>query len=141
MGRRGTPGPDRPPPPHTEFIGGSAAPKPEPDASLLLLTARREAYLVIARGAQRAREFPLRAAQVTIGRGEEADIQIDEPAASRRHAVIERRPSGFVLRDLASTNGTFHRGLVHGGETRLLHGDSFRIGETEFLFQDDGAAP
>ena len=140
MGRKRDPVPPRQASLRTNFIGGSPPPKPEPDASVLLLTARREPYLVIARGQHRAKEFPLRASLVTIGRGEEADIQIDEHAASRRHAMIERRPSGYVLRDLSSTNGTFHRGLLHGGEARLRHGDCFRIGETEFLFQDDGDA-
>jgi pSer/pThr/pTyr-binding forkhead associated (FHA) protein len=78
---------------------------------------------------------------MTIGRGSEADIQIDEPSASRRHAAIERTPEGFVLRDLGSTNGTYHGGLLHGRETPLRQGDCFRIGDTEFLFQDDGEIP
>jgi len=106
------------------------------DRSLLLETARGTAFLVAASGPRRGAEWPLRGAAVTIGRGEEADVRIDEPSASRRHAVIERRPDGYYLRDLGSTNGTHLGGLLHGIAAPLRAGDRFRIGETEFIFRD-----
>ncbi len=45
---------------------------------------------------------------VTIGRGVEADIRIDHPQVSRRHAELAYEPgAGWVLRDLGSSNGIF----------------------------------
>jgi pSer/pThr/pTyr-binding forkhead associated (FHA) protein len=123
----------------TEFIGGSPRPVGPRDDSSLLETARTEPRLVVTKGARRGAEVMLRSDALTIGRGEEADLQIDEPAASRRHAVIERRRGAFVLRDLGSTNGTYLRGLLHGTETALRDGDHFRIGETEIVFRDAGS--
>lgn len=119
----------------TEFVGGSAESKPRDQASLLEL-ARREACLVITEGPRREAEFALRGERVTIGRDEAVEVTIDEPSASRRHAVIERRRDGFYLRDLGSTNGTYLHGLLRGEEKRLREGDRFRIGRTEFLFHD-----
>ena len=122
----------------TEFVGGSPRPAGRRDDSSLLETVRREPYLVVTTGARRGAEFTLRSATVTIGRGEDAEVQIDEPAASRRHAVIERKRGAFVLRDLGSTNGTYLRGLLHGSGAALRDGDCFRIGLTEFVFRDNG---
>lgn len=48
---------------------------------------------------------------ITIGRGEEADIHIDDELVSRRHATIKFLPLGKMeIRDL-SKNGTFVNGI------------------------------
>lgn len=122
----------------TDFIGGSPTPARPGEESSLLETVRREPYLVVTKGALRGSEFPLRSATTTIGRGEDADVQIDEPDASRRHAVIERKRGAYLLRDLGSTNGTYLRELLHGAEAILRDGDQFRIGLTEFVFREGG---
>jgi predicted component of type VI protein secretion system len=45
--------------------------------------------------------------KVTVGRSEEADIQLVHPMVSRRHAEMELAEDGsFLVRDLASRNGT-----------------------------------
>jgi len=119
----------------TEFIGGSPPSKPKEQSSLLELT-RSEAYVVITSGPRREAEFELRGEETTIGRDPAADVTIDEPAASRRHAVIVRGHDGFYLRDLGSTNGTYLFRLLHDEDKRLMEGDRFRIGRTEFLFHD-----
>lgn len=120
----------------TEFIGIPARPARPADRSLLLETVRGTAILVAASGPQRGAEWALRGDAVTIGRGEDADVRIDEPAASRRHARVERRADGYYLRDLGSTNGTQLGELLHGTAARLRAGDRFRIGETEFIFRE-----
>lgn len=119
----------------TEFVGGSPPSKPKEQSSLLEL-GRSEACVVVTSGSRREAEFVLRGAETTIGRDPAADVPIDEPSASRRHAVIVRGRDGFYLRDLGSTNGTYLFGLLHGQEKRLMEGDRFRIGRTEFLFHD-----
>ncbi|GMA87031.1 hypothetical protein GCM10025868_22810 [Angustibacter aerolatus] len=59
---------------------------------------------------RRAR-LPLVGATTVIGRGEEADVVLDDPGVSRRHAEIRVTTDGphltATLRDLGSTNGTF----------------------------------
>jgi hypothetical protein len=61
------------------------------------------------------RHFPLRGAEVSIGRthapDQPPDINLagspEDPAVSHRHAVLERQQDGsYKLRDLGSTNGT-----------------------------------
>jgi pSer/pThr/pTyr-binding forkhead associated (FHA) protein len=123
----------------TEFVGGSPESRPKEQSSLLEL-ARSEACLVITSGPRREAEFALRGEETTIGRDDAADVTIDEPAASRRHAVIVRGHDGFYLRDLGSTNGTYLYGLLYDADKRLMEGDRFRIGRTEFLFHDQPAA-
>jgi predicted component of type VI protein secretion system len=44
---------------------------------------------------------------VTIGRDPDADVFLDNPGISRNHAKIEKTPSGFVVEDLGSANGTY----------------------------------
>lgn len=119
----------------TEFVGGSPPSKPKEQSSLLELR-RTEAYVVITSGPRREAEFILRGEETTIGRDPGADVPIDEPSASRRHATIVEGRDGFYLRDLGSTNGTYLFGLLHGEKKRLMEGDRFRIGRTEFLFHD-----
>ncbi|MCX6417914.1 MAG: DUF3662 and FHA domain-containing protein [Actinobacteria bacterium] len=78
--------------------------------------------------------FPLTASVVTIGRGSDAGIRIDDPGISRHHAEIRHSESGFSIIDLASTNGT----LVAGeriGERALADGDEIRMGSTLMVFR------
>ncbi len=56
-------------------------------------------------GAQFGRIVPVRG-RLTIGRGNECDLMLDEPEMSRRHAMIENNGDGIYLRDLGSSNGT-----------------------------------
>src|SRR5215831_10158465 len=61
---------------------------------------------------------------IVVGRGPDADVRIDTPAASRRHARIAVGPP-IVLEDLNSHNGTEVRGvrLAPGGRVILSPGD------------------
>ena len=73
-----------------------------------------------------------------IGRETAANLCIADASVSRRHSVIEKNESEFVIRDLDSLNGTFVND-VPVKKRRLEHGDRIRIGESQFLFLiDDG---
>lgn len=61
--------------------------------------------LEIGVGGQTAR-FPA-GAPVIIGRNPECDLVITDPCVSSRHLVVEPTPSGWTVRDLGTTNGTF----------------------------------
>ncbi len=90
-------------------------------------------------------EFPLATLPCRIGRRDpsqshfpELDLaDYDRGHASRRHAVIERRGSQYVLTDVGSVNGTLLNGVrvpAHRPQT-LRAGDSVRIGDVEMRFE------
>lgn len=45
--------------------------------------------------------------EITIGRGVENVVRIDNPAVSKNHARIIKDQDKYVIEDLDSTNGTF----------------------------------
>lgn len=67
---------------------------------------------------------------VYVGRSPENDVFLVDPSVSRRHAVLEVRGDLLLVRDLASTNGTF----VNGERVQLRTlqpGDVVAFGKTE----------
>lgn len=71
-----------------------------------------------------------------LGRGESAEIRLDDPFASARHARILMQGGIFVLEDLSSTNGTYlNEELLHG-PAPLHPGDRVRIGDSEFSYEE-----
>ena len=69
-----------------------------------------------------------------LGRGEQAEIRLEDPFASSRHAQIVRQGNVMVIEDLGSTNGTFLNEEVLGGPAPLHPGDRVRIGDSEFTY-------
>jgi hypothetical protein len=69
-----------------------------------------------------------------LGRGDQAEIRLEDPFASSRHARLTRQGGVVILEDLGSTNGTYlHEELV-GGPQPLHPGDRVRIGDSEFTY-------
>lgn len=68
-----------------------------------------------------------------IGRGNEADIPVDDSGVSRRHLELRITPTGVIATDLGSTNGTFVEGHRIDAAT-LLDGNQIVIGRTKILF-------
>lgn len=89
--------------------------------------------LVIPAGKANHQNFPIQKDQVSIGRGKDCDIILDDKRASRVNSVIERRGSGYVIRDLKSANGTYVNG-VRIEEQELSGDDRLRIGDVELRF-------
>lgn len=78
-------------------------------------------------------------ARLTIGRGSDCDLVIDEAEMSRHHAVIESTAGGIRLRDLGSANGTFVNGAwVHNAELKV--GDQIGFDRNRFLIESLGDA-
>jgi hypothetical protein len=71
-----------------------------------------------------------------LGRGEQAEIRLEDPFASSRHAQVVRQGGVMVLEDLGSTNGTYLNEEVLGGPMPLHAGDRVRIGDSEFTYAD-----
>ena len=84
-------------------------------------------------------EFVLARDLITIGRGLDNDIVIDDQfmgwqTVSPRHAELRRTPNGFVLRDLNSENGTFVNS-ARTGENLLQDGMTLAFGKVEFIYR------
>jgi len=71
---------------------------------------------------------------VTMGRGDSAEINIDDPFASSAHARIYARGDFMQLEDMGSTNGTYLNGRPVRGAERLKEADVIRIGDTEYRY-------
>ena len=77
-----------------------------------------------------------------IGR-EGADVALEDAKVSRKHAEIGLYgPGAYVLRDLASTNGTWLNGKRIGEKAPLKHWDVIQVGDTQIRFAlVDGSIP
>jgi FHA domain/Bacterial regulatory proteins, luxR family len=87
------------------------------------------------RGPQGTRLVELTNDRSSLGRATTNDVVVLlDPTVSRLHAVIERYPTGFCVRDLGSANGTFVNGEPVRGETQLRTGDELRLGNSRLTF-------
>jgi pSer/pThr/pTyr-binding forkhead associated (FHA) protein len=78
--------------------------------------------------------FPLDRDRVTIGRGPESDIFLNDVTVSRNHAVIERGADGPHLRDLGSLNGTYVNRRRIEAEEPLEDGDELQVGKFRLAY-------
>jgi len=77
--------------------------------------------------------YAIPAGQTIIGRGDEADLQLQMPGVSRRHAAITAERGKYVLTDMGSTNGTFCGGQRLTGPVRLGERETIRLGAMALL--------
>jgi hypothetical protein len=77
--------------------------------------------------------FQLDRQEVKMGRGSDNDIAINCGSVSVHHAVMERTPGGYQIRDLGSTNGTKLDGKPQPVIT-LRNGLSVKLGDVAFDF-------
>jgi hypothetical protein len=110
-----------------EERGADRRPAPPAEAP-----ARRSGLVLEVNGTR----HPLQPPGLVIGRGTEADLRINDPGISRRHAEIRVEAAGPSLRiqivDLGSTNGI----IVNGHKVReaaLQEGSRIEIGSTRML--------
>jgi Nif-specific regulatory protein len=92
--------------------------------------------LIAINGTLKGSTFPLNADQVSIGRESASSIPLTHNSVSRRHCLIQRNGSEFVIRDLDSFNGTFVNGVPVNEQT-LVHADQIKIGSLALLFLTD----
>ena len=71
-----------------------------------------------------------------FGRSDGADIRVDDPFASSSHARIFDRGGAMYLEDMGSTNGTYLNGRKVQSAGRLDVGDTIRIGDSEYRYEE-----
>jgi FHA domain len=81
------------------------------------------------------RKRGLDARTVTIGRGADNDIPLEDDFASTHHARIEPRRDGVWVADAGSTNGTYVNGAKLTKPHRLQPGDVVRVGNTDLRYE------
>jgi ABC transport system ATP-binding/permease protein len=79
---------------------------------------------------------------LTIGRDPQSNIHLNSPLVSWNHAEIIRTASGFEIRDLGSTNGTFVNGKKISRQP-LQYNDQIYISSYKIIYNTGGlsAAP
>lgn len=104
-----------------------ATPKPMEDATLI--QEKNGGFCL--RSLQTGESFPL-AQEMLIGREVECQISLNSGHISRYHAKITRTPTGIMVEDLRSTNGTFVNGRRISQPQLLSVGDEVRFHEQAF---------
>ena len=89
--------------------------------------------LVCLTGSSKGESYVLTGNRIVIGRGEKADIKINDTKTSREHAEITKVGSNWVATDLGSQNGI----MVNDKkvtQAQLNEGDKLIVGQTVFKF-------
>jgi hypothetical protein len=92
------------------------------------------ARLVVIQGMGSPTLLDLGMGSVLLGREVGCGLRIEDPLASRRHAMVEFCEDGWYICDLNSANGTWVNGRAVQREA-LAPGDRIRIGDVEIVFQ------
>lgn len=83
------------------------------------------------------RDFPLVKDRVVIGRKNNCDLRIPLTAVSRQHCEVTIDQSQVTVKDLGSSNGTYHNN-VRVQEATLSAGDELVVGPVVFTLIVDG---
>ena len=73
--------------------------------------------------------------QISIGRGKENDVVLNDIYVSHHHAVISPVHKLYQIEDLQSRNHTYINGSVLHGKAFLQNGDIIKIGCVTFRFE------
>ena len=109
-----------------------------PDRAKALLS---RGYLTVIRGADHdLGTYAVIDTSVSIGRGRDVDLRLQDDGVSRRHLRIDRNEdASYVLCELGSTNGTYVGGEAVDATRILRDGDKIFVGDSvlRFALADD----
>ncbi len=118
----------------SEPVGAPGSPRrDEPQDGGMLSHMAPELVVVAALGREPGDAIDI-SGGATMGRGDSADINIDDPFASTTHARIYPAGDFMQVEDMGSTNGTYLNGRPLRGAERLKQADVIRIGDTEYRY-------
>ncbi len=100
---------------------------------------RRRTLLVISNDTIESRAIPL-VGEVTVGRGNDADVQVAELSLSRAHLHLQLSEDSVLVRDLGSANGTTLRGvpLPARVSVQIAANEQIGAGDLTFVIQEIG---
>jgi predicted Zn finger-like uncharacterized protein len=101
-------------------------------AGIIELPKDKRFSLAVIQGAATGQIYSITKTRTTMGRSG-ADINLDDPEASRQHAALEILGETAILRDLGSTNGTFVD-IDRIDQHQLNNQMEFRIGSHVLMF-------
>lgn len=140
---RGSAGSGRPASPGAGTADGERSLAPVPRGTAARSPRRRSHSVTIgmqtAGGESRplSLRFPRGGDEFSIGRDANCDLAIPDMTVSRRHAILERTADGWILSDLASTNGTRVNGWRVRGRVEVKAGDLVTFGNAEAVLIAD----
>jgi hypothetical protein len=91
--------------------------------------------LAVVTGPRKGEAIHFASPKVLIGRaggGGGAELELDDPDVSRKHATVECHGERIILRDLNSTNGTYV-GTERIQSRELKENDEFRVGHSRLM--------
>jgi hypothetical protein len=91
-------------------------------------------YLEVIEGLDCGHIYPLNCEVVYIGRHSQCEMSLIDPEVSRRHLKVTANPSGWLIDDLGSTNGTWLNGQRITRQA-LSPGDRIQIGQTVLMLK------
>ena len=96
-----------------------------------------DASLVMFKADGTRRDFPLRPGAIVVGRKNSCELRIPLSSVSRQHCEITIEDDTLKLRDLGSSNGTYHNS-IRVQEAELEAGDEIAVGPVVFTVVVDG---
>jgi DNA-binding NtrC family response regulator len=97
------------------------------------------AWLVVDPDTPAARRVRIADRPIRIGSAPGAELRLEDPHVSRRHAEVKRQNDGVVVADVGSRNGTFVNGIPIK-EALLTPGATITVGTTSIRFDSDRGA-
>lgn len=91
------------------------------------------AFLHFKTGPRAGQSIPLGGGTISIGRGADNEVVMDDPTVSRHHARIIFEGGHYFVEDAGSMGGTLIEGMA-ATKTLLSSGASIQLGETEVIF-------
>ena len=89
---------------------------------------RHSRYLVCGGDEEEIRVFPVKRGWIRIGRSVTADVRLNDPSVSRRHALVVSEPDAPLrVLDDRSLNGVFLNGVLIDW-SKMADGDELKIG-------------
>ena len=111
----------------------------KPAARLEIKRTERRGTLTVLLGAEVGAVHALVSPIMTLGRGAQAEISVEDDGISRRHCRILCSQGSYDLEDLGSTNGTYLDHERIEGRVSLREGARIEVGKTvlRFALQDE----
>src|SRR3954468_8684353 len=116
----------------SDMAAAGAPPNALPGRPRLVLTTGGKAAEGTPESRGEAQAFFLTHSVTVLGRAAEADLRINDPGVSRKHAEIRQESSAFHIIDTGSTNGV----RVNDAPItrhRLMNGDRVEVGSTTLV--------